>query len=88
MPRHVFTKQERLRGAKAGGRVMATRPAPSNCHHCHCMGYTTWMQHLGHLGFAAVMLNNPSALHTLRQKIHKSSRLKPNMGNSTTKEPQ
>ena len=33
---------------------MASRPAPQDCAFCRKNRYESWMQHLGHLGFAAV----------------------------------
>ena len=57
-------------GCQKGGRAVASKPAPQNCEHCRACGYTSWMQHLGHLGFSAVMNNNPGALSGLRDKIN------------------
>lgn len=59
-------------GASAGGKAVAKKPAPANCPRCTMEKYQSWMQHLGHLGFSAVMLSNPAALHSLRDKIRKS----------------
>lgn len=59
----------RTMGAALGGQIAARRAAPADCGHCRMIGYTSWMQHLGHKGFRAVMDNNPTALHSLRGRI-------------------
>jgi len=59
----------RKQGARLGGKAVSAKPAPADCGHCKMMEYTNWMQHIGHLGFRAVMENNPTALHSLRKKI-------------------
>lgn len=59
----------RKAGAAAGGRAAMAKAAPETCETCAIQGYSRWSQHLGHLGFAAVMLDNPTALHSLEGKI-------------------
>lgn len=55
--------------SRKGGLATAAKPAPKDCRHCQMMGYTSWMQHIGHLGFAAMLLKSPSAAHIVRAKI-------------------
>ena len=59
-------------GSSLGGKAAMSRPAPEDCPHCRAMHYVTMAQHLGHIGFAAVMENKPEALHSLRPKIRKT----------------
>lgn len=58
-----------VRNGRKGGLQTALRKAPANCRHCQMMGYTSWMQHIGHKGFAAMLRKNPSAAHIVRAKI-------------------
>lgn len=64
----------RRMGSSLGGQAAAQKAAPRGCGHCKVMGYTSWMQHLGHLGFQAVMRDNPGALHSIRDKVRKTGR--------------
>lgn len=58
-----------VKNGRKGGLTTATLPAPADCRHCQMRGYTSWLQHAGHLGFAAMMLKSPSAAHIVRAKI-------------------
>ncbi len=63
-----------LEARRKGGRASSNLPAPEDCEHCRVMGYETRAQHMGHLGFAAVMYGNPTALSNVRQKIERTGR--------------
>lgn len=43
----------REKGASLGGQAVANRPAPPDCSLCQKNRYTTWQQHIGHMGFLA-----------------------------------
>lgn len=64
----------RMKGSSPGGRATSRKPAPADCDHCRLLGYTSWMQHIGHLGFRAVLDDYPEALHSLRPKIKRTGR--------------
>lgn len=64
----------RRKGASLGGKALIDKPAPADCPRCQMCGYTRWHQHIGHLGFEAVMRYHPSALHSLREKIRGGSK--------------
>jgi len=80
MKTHVFQAGQEAGdlGRKLGGQARAKAynalPAPADCNHCRCCGFTTLAQHNGHLGFRAVMDNRPEALHSLREKIRRTGR--------------
>ncbi len=59
-----------------GGRAATSKPAPADCEHCRFCGYTRWAQHIGHMGFSAVMMDHPTALHMVEQKIKAANRAK------------
>ena len=61
--------QDAVKNGRKGGLATAKRKAPQDCAHCRMMGYTSWMQHIGHLGFAAMLLKSPQAAHIVRAKI-------------------
>lgn len=63
-----------LAARRKGGRALAQKPAPPDCDHCKRMRYTSWMQHIGHLGFRKVMQDHPTALASLRDKIKATGR--------------
>lgn len=56
-------------GASAGGRAVARKPAPEDCGHCRMMGYTSWMQHLGHLAARKLLQDHPTAISHVFQII-------------------
>ena len=60
--------------ARLGGLATAEKPAPADCAHCRQYGYTSHMQHLGHLGLAAVMESNPEYGLWIRKKIRTANR--------------
>jgi hypothetical protein len=64
----------RMKGSSLGGQSTARKPAPADCERCRLLGYTSWMQHIGHLGFRAVLHDYPEALHSLRPKIKRTGR--------------
>ena len=63
-------------GASLGGKALIAKPAPDDCEWCKAHGYTSWHQHLGHLGFKSYRggymdkANRPS----LRYKIKMTGR--------------
>jgi len=59
-------------GASLGGKALAAKPAPEDCKWCKAHGYTSWHQHIGHLGFARYLttISRPS----IRYKIKMTGR--------------
>lgn len=59
-------------GASLGGKALISKSAPADCEWCKSHGYTSWHQHLGHLGFARYLttISRPS----IRYKIKMTGR--------------
>jgi len=62
------------RGRALGGQALAAKPAPEDCAHCTTMGYTSWMQHIGHLGWRGMMVASPETAKKLRKRIAETGR--------------
>jgi hypothetical protein len=67
------------RGRVLGGKARAARenqaPRDWPCAHCERMGYVSKSQCWGHRGFAKLMRDRPTALHSIREKVARTGRL-------------